>query len=89
MEIKCNNCNCIFDSKDIKLSDNYLGAMYTETYYNCPKCNKKYLICIENAETRKTQIEINKYLKKGDKDNAQLLMYRRKYYLDKLNGKSC
>ncbi len=49
-----------------KLKEKYLGAMYTEVYYECPHCNKKHLVCVMNGKCRrlkrKMEVEIkNKF----------------------------
>ncbi|AUM96155.1 MULTISPECIES: hypothetical protein [Clostridium] len=58
MKIICDNCKREFVMKQEMLREKYLGAMYTETYYNCPKCGKKYLVCIMNSKCMKLKREI-------------------------------
>lgn len=58
MKVICDSCNKEFVMKQEMLREKYLGAMYTEVYYNCPKCDKKYLVCILNAKCRRLKREI-------------------------------
>lgn len=58
MKVTCDSCNKEFIMKQQMLQEKYLGAMYTEIYYNCPKCGKKYLVCILNAKCRILKREI-------------------------------
>ncbi|EHN14526.1 hypothetical protein [Clostridium sporogenes] len=60
MKAICDNCKREFEMSQDKLKEKYLGAMYTEVYYECPKCNKKHLVCIMNAKCRhlKRKMEI-------------------------------
>lgn len=52
MKVICDDCKREFEMTQDKLQENYLGAMYTEIYYNCPHCNKKHLVCVMNAKCR-------------------------------------
>lgn len=81
-----------------RLSEKYLGAMYTEVYYECPKCNKKHLVCVMNTKCRrlKRRIEIkslrkfkdtndvDKVLADKDIDNIQKEFKRE---MNRINGK--
>ncbi len=58
MKVICDSCNKEFVMKQEMLQEKYLGAMYTEIFYNCPKCRKKYLVCIMNSKCRKLKREI-------------------------------
>lgn len=40
MKAICDNCKREFEMSQDKLKEKYLGAMYTEVYYECPHCNK-------------------------------------------------
>ncbi|MBO0555767.1 hypothetical protein EXQ37_10930 [Clostridium botulinum] len=99
MKVICDNCKREFEMSQDKLKENYLGAMYTEVYYECTHCNKKHLVCVMNAKCRhlKKKMEI-KILKKfkdcndvdkvvDDKgiDNIQKEF---KNEMDKINGKA-
>lgn len=58
MNLTCDKCNKKFNIKPKMLKEKYLGAMLTETFFNCPKCGEKYFVCIQNAKCRKLQREI-------------------------------
>ncbi|NFC47363.1 hypothetical protein EXN05_08815 [Clostridium botulinum] len=66
MKVICDNCKREFEMSQDKLKEKYLGAMYTEVYYECPHCNKKHLVCVMNDKCRrlkrKMEVEIkNKF----------------------------
>ncbi|EKO1912184.1 hypothetical protein [Clostridium sporogenes] len=66
MKVICDSCKREFEMSQNKLKEKYLGAMYTEVYYECPKCNKKHLVCVMNSKCRalkgKMEVEIkNKF----------------------------
>ncbi|WP_409068853.1 hypothetical protein ACFLKC_14055 [Clostridium caseinilyticum] len=98
MKVICDNCKREFNMTQDKLKEKYLGAMYTEVYYECPKCNKKHLVCVMNAKCRrlKRKIEIkslrkfkdtndvNKVLDDKDIDNIQNEL---KKEMNGINGK--
>ena len=48
----CDECleTFYFTHKDIK--EEYLGAMLTEVYFKCPHCGRKYVILIEDKQSR-------------------------------------
>lgn len=52
MKVICDSCGKEFIMTQEMLKEKHLGAMYTEVYYNCPKCGKKYLVCILNTKCR-------------------------------------
>ncbi|MCB2300386.1 hypothetical protein [Clostridium tagluense] len=58
MKLTCDNCKKEFVVKPDMLKENYLGAMLTETSFNCPKCDEKYFVCIQNAKCRELQDKI-------------------------------
>ncbi|MBY6950337.1 hypothetical protein [Clostridium botulinum] len=98
MKVICDNCKREFNMTQDKLKEKYLGAMYTEVYYECPKCNKKHLVCVMNTKCRrlKRKIEIkslrkfkdtndvNKVLDDKDIDNIQNEL---KKEMNGINGK--
>ncbi|APQ97197.1 hypothetical protein [Clostridium botulinum] len=99
MKVICDNCKREFEMSQDKLKEKYLGAMYTEVYYECPHCNKKHLVCVMNGKCRrlKRQMEL-RILKKfketndastvvadTDIDNIQKKF---KKEMDKINGKA-
>ncbi|MDU6337086.1 MAG: hypothetical protein E6594_15030 [Clostridium sporogenes] len=66
MKVICDNCKRKFEMSQDKLKEKYLGAMYTEVYYECPHCDKKHLVCVMNGKCRrlkrKMEVEIkNKF----------------------------
>ncbi|AJE10288.1 hypothetical protein EXN65_18235 [Clostridium botulinum] len=67
MKAICDNCKREFEMSQDKLKEKYLGAMYTVVYYECPKCNKKHLVCVMNAKCRhlkrKMEIRISRKFK--------------------------
>lgn len=71
MNVVCDKCKGQFIAENIKLKERYLGAMITETYYNCPKCNKKYIIAIENSRARRLKrfSDLRPYKKVMDRIN--------------------
>lgn len=99
MKAICDNCKREFEMSQDKLKEKYLGAMYTEVYYECPKCSKKHLVCIMNAKCRvlkrNMEFEIrNKFaitnsidviLQDQKIDNIQKEF---KNEMDKINGKA-
>lgn len=98
MKVICDNCKREFEMSQDKLKEKYLGAMYTEVYYECPKCNKKHLVCVMNTKCRrlKRRIEIkslrkfkdtndvDKVLADKDIDNIQKEL---KKEMNRINGK--
>ncbi|CAM3001525.1 hypothetical protein HAHI6034_10935 [Hathewaya histolytica] len=52
MKVICDNCKREFEMKQDKLEEKYLGAMYTEVFYNCPHCCIKHLVGVMNAKCR-------------------------------------
>ncbi|NFQ84173.1 hypothetical protein FDG04_02345 [Clostridium sporogenes] len=99
MKVICDNCKREFEMSQDKLKEKYLGAMYTEVYYNCPICGQKHLICIMNSKCRtlkrKMEAEIkNKFaitnsidviLQDQKIDNIQKEFHEE---MDKINGKA-
>ncbi|HDK7138930.1 hypothetical protein FDB72_10425 [Clostridium botulinum] len=98
MKVICDNCKREFNMTQDRLKEKYLGAMYTEIYYECPHCNKKHLVCVMNTKCRrlKRKIEmkslrkfkdtndVDKVLDDKDIDNIQKEFKRE---MNKINGK--
>ena len=59
MKVKCENTNCNHEFEP-QVKEQYLGAMISETYFECPKCGAKYIICLDNSKTRKLKNNIEK-----------------------------
>ncbi|WP_315076215.1 hypothetical protein [uncultured Clostridium sp.] len=59
MNVKCENINCKHEFEP-QMKEQYLGAMISETYFECPKCGAKYIICLDNPKTRKLKNNIEK-----------------------------
>ncbi|MBY6871667.1 hypothetical protein HYH37_00375 [Clostridium botulinum] len=99
MKAICDNCKREFEMSQDKLKEKYLGAMYTEVFYNCRHCNKKHLVCIMNAKCRhlkrkmeirilrkfKDTNDVDKVVTDTDIDNIQKEF---KNEMDKINGKA-
>ncbi|MHB9947486.1 hypothetical protein CF055_00085 [Clostridium botulinum] len=99
MKAICDNCKREFEMSQDKLKEKYLGAMYTEVYYECPHCNKKHLVCVMNSKCRrlKKQMELrilNKFKKTNDVDTVVAdtdidnIQKKFKKEMDKINGKA-
>ncbi|APQ74327.1 hypothetical protein RSJ22_12110 [Clostridium botulinum] len=98
MKVICDNCKREFNMTQDRLKEKYLGAMYTEIYYECPHCNKKHLVCVMNTKCRrlKRKIEmkslrkfkdtndVDKVLDDKDIDNIQNEL---KKEMNRINGK--
>ncbi|KGO14574.1 hypothetical protein NZ45_05990 [Clostridium botulinum] len=98
MKVICDNCKREFNMIQNKLKEKYLGAMYTEVYYECPHCNKKHLVCVMNTKCRrlkrrmeirslrkfKDTNDVDKVLADKDIDNIQKEL---KKEMDRINGK--
>lgn len=88
MKIICKKCKEEFEPKQEMLKEKYLGAMITETYFNCPKCSKKYLVCINTPKARKLMIDIKNNINLGNDIKVDELRKKLKIEMDKSNGKS-
>ena len=98
MKVVCDSCSKEFIMKQEMLRERYLGSMITETFYYCPKCRKKYLVCIINAKCRRLKREIKeKSLQRFndtediesvllDKD-LELTQQKLKIEINKINGR--
>lgn len=53
MKATCEECKKEFEITQDMLQEKYLGAMMTETFYHCPKCSKKYVVCVMNNKARR------------------------------------
>ncbi|MBB6622240.1 hypothetical protein H7E67_02240 [Clostridium gasigenes] len=88
MNIICEKCKEEFEPKQDMLKEKYLGAMITETYFKCQKCNEKYLVCINTPKARKLMLDIKNSITIGDNIKADKLRGKLKIEMDKANGKS-
>lgn len=99
MKVICDNCKREFEMSQDKLKEKYLGAMYTEVYYECPHCNKKHFVCIMNAKCRhlKRKMEIRVLRKFKDTNDVDQVVADKdidniqkefKNEMDKINGKA-
>lgn len=73
MIVICESCKKQFEMTQDMLKEKYLGAMYTESYYICPCCGKKYIVAIKNAKCRKLR------------ESGNILEYKKE--MDRINGK--
>lgn len=99
MKVICDNCKREFETSRDMLKERYLGAMITEIYYICPKCEKKYLVCLQNIKTRELKRRIDKLkeaIRYKQYNNYKVipevievdkLVKELKKEMDKLNGK--
>ncbi|MDM8310825.1 hypothetical protein HF846_04085 [Clostridium cadaveris] len=73
MIVICESCRKQFEMTQEMLKEKYLGAMYTESYYICPCCGKKYIVAIMNSKCRKLRKElmIDEYKKELDRINGK------------------
>ncbi|NFC27839.1 hypothetical protein EXM98_04100 [Clostridium botulinum] len=76
MKVICDNCKREFNMIQNKLKEKYLGAMYTEVYYECPHCNKKHLVCVMNTKCRrlKRRMEIRSLRKFKDTNDVDKVL---------------
>lgn len=88
MNVVCKICNNKFEPKQDMLKESYLGAMITETYFNCPYCNKKYLVCINTPKARNLMKEIKEYTDLEDNIKVNKARKELKIEMDRSNGKS-
>ncbi|WP_404988178.1 hypothetical protein [Clostridium culturomicium] len=88
MKIICKVCKKEFEPSQDMLKESYLGAMKTQTYFNCPHCNKRYLVCINTPKARRLMMDIKKYEALGDNMKVVELKKKLKVEMDKTNGRS-
>lgn len=88
MKIVCKNCNREFEHKQDMLKESYLGAMLTQTYFECPYCNKKYVVCINTPKARMLMVDIKRYAALGDNVKVAEAKRELKIEMNKSNGKS-
>ncbi|OOM72908.1 hypothetical protein CLPUN_46110 [Clostridium puniceum] len=55
MKVLCDECKKEFE---LEHKTEYLGAMITETYIECPHCKEKYIVRLDNNLTRKLERKI-------------------------------
>lgn len=92
MIVICDECNKKFSLKQEDLQEKYLGAMYTEIYYNCKRCGHKYLIGVKNSKCRKLEYKLkNKSLEalkgKDVKEELEKIQKSHKREMDRINGR--
>lgn len=94
--VRYNNCGETFKLKQINLQEKYLGAMYTETFFNTPCCNHKHLVCIKDTKCRELEdklksksLELLKSNVDIVKTNEELnnILKEYKEYMNLINGK--
>ncbi|HAK42890.1 MAG TPA: hypothetical protein DCM59_09595 [Clostridium sp.] len=68
--IVCDNCNRTFNFTQDMLKEEYIGAMIASTYYNCPKCGKKYIVCVMNSKVRRLKKRMKERLDFIKKNNG-------------------
>ena len=88
MKIVCKECNKEFEPKQDMLKESYLGSMKTQTYFRCPHCNKKYVVCINTPKARRLMTDIKKCEALGDNAKAAKSRKELKIEMDKSNGRS-
>ncbi len=88
MKIACKVCNKEFEPKQDMLKESYLGAMKTQTYFECPYCNKKYVVCINTPKARRLMMDIKRYEVLCDNTKVAESRRKLKIEMDKSNGKS-
>ncbi|HAK42872.1 MAG TPA: hypothetical protein DCM59_09450 [Clostridium sp.] len=81
-------CNKEFEPKQDMLKESYLGAMKTQTYFECPYCNKKYVVCINTPKARRLMMDIKRYEVLCDNTKVAESRRKLKIEMDKSNGKS-
>jgi len=88
MNVVCKVCNKEFEPKQDMLKETYLGAMKTQTYFECPYCNKKYVVCINTPKARRLMTDIKRYEVLEDNTKAAESRRELKIEMDKSNGRS-
>ena len=88
MKVVCKECSKEFEPKQDMLKESYLGAMKTQTYFECPYCNKKYVVCINTPKARRLMTDIKKYTALGNSIKADEARKELKIEMDKSNGRS-
>ena len=88
MNVVCKVCNKEFELKQDMLKESYLGAMKIQTYFECPYCNKKYVVCVNTLKARRLMTDIKRYEALGDNTKAAESRRELKIEMDKSNGRS-
>lgn len=88
MKIVCKECNREFEPSQDMLKESYLGAMKTQTYFRCPNCDKKYVVCINTPKARRLMTNIKRYTALGNSIKADEARKELKIEMDKSNGRS-
>ncbi|MGL4730336.1 MAG: hypothetical protein ACRCW0_01975 [Clostridium sp.] len=88
MKIVCKNCNGEFEHKKDMLKESYLGAMLTQTWFKCPYCDKRYVVCVNTPKAKRLMEDINRYTALGDNIKVVEAKKQLKIEMDRSNGKS-
>lgn len=88
MKIVCKECNREFEPNQDMLKESYLGAMKTQTYFRCPHCDKRYVVCINTPKARRLMTDIKRYEALGNSIKADEARKELKTEMDKSNGRS-
>lgn len=61
--IVCDDCQKEINVsvKDYEYPAHQLKGYVIETYFRCPHCNKKYIVCVTDRDARKMQKEIRRF----------------------------
>lgn len=94
MKVVCDKCKKQFVIVKNLIKENCIGALITELYFNCPKCNEKFLICLQNNKCRRIQREIEEQRQLLENEwnittNEKLIKKNKelKKEMDRINGK--
>lgn len=87
VKVTCIGCGSTYSSEKIKINKIRRSDGLTEIFYLCPKCKKRYVVCIHSDETLKIQDRINRLDKRGMNTKARKLRLELKEKLDRLNNK--
>lgn len=85
--VTCTNCGKQFSSSKITINKFRRADGLTELFYLCPKCKKRYVVCLHSKETLALQKQINKLDRMGRVDEAREIRLELKQKLDDLNGR--
>ena len=86
MVLTCDKCRKSFNLTNKSIKDSYLGAMYTEKYFNCSHCGEKYIVQIDNKRTRDLKRMIDIATKLGSR-NIKEIRAEHEVVMRKIMGK--
>lgn len=71
----CNKCGHQFKMKQSKVKQRPLEGDIVETYFQCPKCEVIFRVCLTDSDIRQKQKEFNERLKEMEVriDRGQLV----------------